>query len=277
MARATAYGSVLRGMIVLQLLITRMLTGFEAYFVAWIFNFTIPLLFCTLIALVGYPPSRPILFPPAPLALVNSKTGGIQSPSAGVLGSHDSATGAPENHKGEAVEKEASNFVNSFAQIALASASGKKDHGNPETDPLDASVPDPTNIAIAGPDAKDNAGGGKNTTKHDKTKQPMEDAMWTKMRPAMHVVGDVADGWERFAKYEILFIEPILLLTLSQCPIADRSISERHSTHEARRSPDSSPCDQYLYKLGHVYEDEYFLRRVWFLRRSCRLACFELA
>jgi len=27
----------------------------------------------------------------------------------------------------------------------------------------------------------------------------MEEAVWAKMRPAMHVVGDMADGWERFA------------------------------------------------------------------------------
>jgi hypothetical protein len=42
-----------------------------------------------------------------------------------VLGSHDSATGAPENHKGEAVEKEASNFVDGIASVAVSSATGK--------------------------------------------------------------------------------------------------------------------------------------------------------
>ncbi|MCJ1396907.1 hypothetical protein MMC11_000098 [Xylographa trunciseda] len=170
-----------------------------AYFIAWIFNLVVPLLTLTFIVLIAYPPSREFLFPPAPLALVNSKTGGIQSPMAGVLGSHDSVTGAPENHKGEAVEKEAGNFVNSFASIALSSASGKKDHGNPDSDPLNASIPDPTDMVVAGADAKDNTAGGSNTIKHDKTKQPMEDAMWTKMRPIMHVIGDIADGWERFA------------------------------------------------------------------------------
>ena len=153
-----------------------------------------------MIVLIAYPPSRPILFPPAPLALVNSKTGGVQSPKAGVLGSHDSVTGAPEKHKGEAVEQEASNFVTGFASIALSSATGKHDQSDPKSDPLDSSVPDPTNMALAGADAKDSTSGGTPTTKHDKTKQPMEDAMWTKMRPIMHVVGDIADGWERFAK-----------------------------------------------------------------------------
>lgn len=71
-----------------------------------------------------------ISFPPAPLALVDSKTGGVQSPKAGVLGSHDSATGAPEKHKGEAVEQEASNFVSSIGHIALSSAAGKHDQGD---------------------------------------------------------------------------------------------------------------------------------------------------
>ena len=138
---------------------------------------------------------------------------------AGVLGSHDSVTGAPENYKGEAVEKEAGNFVNSFASIALSSASGKKDHGNPDSDPLNTSIPDPTDIAVAGADAKDNTAGGSNTVKHDKTKQPMEDAMWTKMRPIMHVIGDIADGWERFAKYVALLslLESLAYLILVPC------------------------------------------------------------
>lgn len=157
-------------------------------------------MFMTLIVLIAYPPARPILFPPAPIALVSSKTGGVQSPKAGVLGSHDSATGAPETHKGEAVENEASNFVSSFAQIALSSATGKHDQGDPDTDPLGESVPDPSKMAIAGAEAKASAQGNTPAVKHDKAKQPMEDAMWIKMRPIMHVVGDIADGWERLAK-----------------------------------------------------------------------------
>jgi hypothetical protein len=82
-----------------------------------------PLVFLTLITLITYPPCRPVLFPPAPIAIVSGK-GGVQKPKAGVLGSHDSATGAPENHKGEAVEQEASNFVNGIASVALSSATG---------------------------------------------------------------------------------------------------------------------------------------------------------
>ena len=176
-----------------------------------------PTFFTALIVLIVYPPSRPILFPPAPLALVDSSTGGVQSPKAGVLGSHDSATGAPEKHQGEAVEQEASNFVTGIGSIALSSATGKNDRSEPSDDSLSKSVPDPTRLASAGATAKASAGGGmpasgevgQSTTSdetavaahHDRTKQPMEEAMWSKMRPAMHVLGDISDGWERFAKY----------------------------------------------------------------------------
>lgn len=168
---------------------------------AWIFDFLVPTFFTTLVVLIVYPPARSILFPPAPLALVSSETGGIQTPKAGVLGSHDSATGAPEKHQGMAVEQEAHNFVSGIGSIALSSAAGKHEQGDPESDPLDKSVPDPTRLATAGAEAKISATSGTSNVHHDKTKQPMEDAMWSSMRPVMHVLGDIADGWERFAKY----------------------------------------------------------------------------
>ncbi|KAG8525769.1 uncharacterized protein KY384_000529 [Bacidia gigantensis] len=169
------------------------------YAIAWVLNILMPLCFTTLVVLIVYPPSRAFLFPPAPLALVSASTGGVQSPKAGVLGSHDSATGAPEKHQGEAVEAEAHNFVTGIGSIALSSAAGKHDQGDPESDPVDSTVPDPTRLAAAGAEAKVNAAGGEPDAKHDKTKQPMEDAMWKQMRPIMHVIGDIADGWERFA------------------------------------------------------------------------------
>lgn len=120
-----------------------------------------------------------------------------------MLGSTDSATGAPENHKGEAVEAEASNFVNGIASVALSSATGK----HPQTEDEDAEgsatdlVPDPTAIAVGAANAKDRAEGGTPKASHDKTKVPVETAMWTKMRPIMHGLADVTDSWERFAKY----------------------------------------------------------------------------
>ncbi|MBE7181794.1 MAG: DUF3292 domain-containing protein, partial [Terriglobus roseus] len=135
------------------------------------------------------------------IALVDGKTGGVQKPMAGVLGSHDSATGAPENHQGEAVEAEASNFVNGIASVAISSAAGKHPQNDADDEnsnaPQDA-VPDPTAIATGAADAKDRAAGGKPSAKHDKTKVPMETALWTKMRPIMHGIADVSDTWERF-------------------------------------------------------------------------------
>jgi hypothetical protein len=174
-----------------------------AYFVAWALDLIMPLVAVTTIMLIMYPPARAVMFPPAPLALVSSETGGVQKPKAGTLGSHDSVTGAPENHKGEAVEQEASNFVNGIATVALSSATGKHPQGSPdgEDDEPGDSVPDPTAIAIGAADAKDKASGKTPSAHHDKTKVPMENAMWTKMRPIMHGLADVTDTWERFAKY----------------------------------------------------------------------------
>jgi hypothetical protein len=189
-----------------------------AYFVAWLFDFLVPLLSAVLVALIGFPQTREILFPPAPVSLVDSKTGGVQKPKAGVLGSHDSATGAPENHKGEAVEQEASNFVSGIASVALSSAAGKHPQGDPDSDENAATdaAPDPTALAMATSDAKDKARGGKTGAKHDKTKVPMETAMWSKMRPIMHALSTVADTWERLAKYVLHggLISEVVMLTL---------------------------------------------------------------
>ena len=170
----------------------------KAYSLAWILDLIVPLFFTTLVVLILVPSSRNIIFPPAPLALVSASSGGIQSPPAGVLGSHDSATGAPEKHQGVAVEQEAHNFVTGIGSIALSSAAGKHEQADPDSSPIGESIPDPTKIATVGAESKQTAAGGIPTESHDKTKKPMEDAMWTKMRPIMHVIGDIADGWERF-------------------------------------------------------------------------------
>jgi hypothetical protein len=192
----------------------------------------VPLFITTLILLVVYPPSRPFLFPPAPLALVDAKTGGIKKPTAGVLGSHGSLTGAPEKHHGEAVEQEAHNFVSSFGAIALSSAAGK--HTENEVQDSDSKTedltPDPTKLAMRAADAKDFASGADPSATQDKAKKPVEEAMWEKARPVMHTIGDVADVWERLAnalsptppfprnKHRLLLagsvLTPILLLSL---------------------------------------------------------------
>lgn len=118
-----------------------------------------------------------------------------------MLGSHDSVTGAPENHKGEAVEQEASNFVAGIANVALSSATGKHPMNDPGADGKgpQESIPDPSGMAGNLADARLSVSGKQTSTHQDKTKVPMETAMWNKMRPIMHVVGDIADTWERFA------------------------------------------------------------------------------
>lgn len=172
------------------------------YTLAWLFDFIVPLLSLTAIVLIVYPPSRDFLFPPAPLALVSASSGDVQKPKAGVLGSTDSATGAPENLKGEAVEAEASTFVTSITSVALASASGKHPSDDPVNSPnppaddaANKRVPDPTAIASGASAAREDAAGGM--TEH-KAKVSMETSVWTQMRPVMHGINDVSDSWERF-------------------------------------------------------------------------------
>ncbi|KAL9108328.1 MAG: hypothetical protein Q9227_006927 [Pyrenula ochraceoflavens] len=175
--------------------------GFCAvYFLAWLLDCIVPLLLVTLIILIAIPKSRVILFPPAPLALVNAKTGGAQKPKAGVLGSHDSVTGAPEKHSGEAVEQEASNLVSGIANVAITSAAGAHDQANPdnEENPVDSAIPgNAQDLGTALADHKNAAVG--EPVHHDKTKEPMQDALWKQMRPVMRALGDVSDGWERIA------------------------------------------------------------------------------
>lgn len=178
----------------------RTLSFAAAYFTAWLLDLIIPLLSSTLLILIVYPPARRIMFPPAPLALVDAKSGGLKKPSAGMLGSHDSATGAPEKHRGEAVEQEASNFVSGITSVALSSAAGKHPGDAAEDEGPGDAAPDPSAIAVGATEARSVSAGAKPEagSKHDKTKEPMEAAMWTKMRPIMHAIADVADTWERF-------------------------------------------------------------------------------
>ncbi|KAH6666401.1 hypothetical protein B0J14DRAFT_620514 [Halenospora varia] len=182
----------------------RTLAFLGVYTVAWATDFLVPTIIAFLMVLIVYPPARTYCFPPAPIALIDSKTGGVKKPNAGVLGSDNSLTGAPEKHQGEAVEQEASNFVNSFTSIAISSAAGKHPQGDPHGEEEGASsiedrAPDPTNLAMGAADAKEKSAGRQPNAIHDKTKEPMSAAMWSKTRPVMHIIADISDGWERFA------------------------------------------------------------------------------
>lgn len=87
------------------------------YIVAWLLDLLVPTIIAFMMVLIVYPPARQICFPPAPPSLIDSNTGGVQKPPAGVLASDDSITGAPEKHEGEAVEQEAHRFVTSISEV----------------------------------------------------------------------------------------------------------------------------------------------------------------
>ncbi|CAL5867521.1 uncharacterized protein PFLUO_LOCUS1740 [Penicillium psychrofluorescens] len=177
---------------------SRRTAGFCAvYSIAWMLDFLAPTCFAVLIALVIYPPCRPLLFPPAPIALVDKTTGGIQKPKAGVLGSHDSITGAPEKFKGEAAEQEASNLVASVASVAVGSAVGKHDQGIPEDAPLEG-VPDAMEIVSDTADAQSAAHGKVPLDSHDKTRQPVREAVMSAADLLMQMVSDLTDTYEKF-------------------------------------------------------------------------------
>jgi hypothetical protein len=87
------------------------------YTLAWLLDILGPTIVLFLMALIYSPEARDICFPGAPPSLIDSKTGGVKTPAAGVLASDDSVTGAPEKHKGEAVEQEAHSFVTSLSTV----------------------------------------------------------------------------------------------------------------------------------------------------------------
>ncbi|KAJ5773962.1 hypothetical protein N7457_008858 [Penicillium paradoxum] len=176
---------------------TSFCTALQVYFLSWLLDLLVPTMLATLIALVVYPPCRSRMFPPAPIALVNKDTGGVQKPKAGVLGSHDSITGAPEKFKGEAAEKEASNLVTSVASVAVGSAVGKHDPGVPDHAPFEKDVPDAMDLVANTADAQSAAHGGVPTDSHDKTRQPMRQSVMDAANFSMQVVGDITDTYEK--------------------------------------------------------------------------------
>ncbi|KAJ6083037.1 hypothetical protein N7467_007172 [Penicillium canescens] len=167
------------------------------YLAAWLLDLLAPTMLAALLALVVYPPLRPLMFPPAPIALVDKDTGGVQKPKAGILGSHDSITGAPEKFKGEAAEQEASNLVASVASVTVGSAVGKHDQGVPDDAPFEDDVPDAMDIVANTADAQSAAHGRVPTDTHDKTRQPMRQGVMDAANFAMQVVGDITDTYER--------------------------------------------------------------------------------
>ena len=95
----------------------RTLCFLGAYTIAWLADLLLPAMVLFVIILIAYPSARATCFPAAPASLTNYATGAVQKPFAGVLAS-DSVTGAPEKHRGEAVEQEASSFFTSIGTVS---------------------------------------------------------------------------------------------------------------------------------------------------------------
>lgn len=167
-----------------------------------------PLVLGTLMLIIASKQARHILFPPAPLALVNTSTGGIQKPQAGQLGTSDTLTGAPEKQEGEAAEEEAAHFVGNVRHL-VQKLVGMHESEQNEGDPLEGKIPKPARKAVRAVKGFDTSTGHA-TEDGGNTEQPMEEILWSKANPeilapiikkAPHVVGELVDNWERFAKY----------------------------------------------------------------------------
>lgn len=175
----------------------------KVYLLAWALDLLIAGFLATIIVLILRPDVRLIMFPPAPLGMVNYQTGGLSAPHAGILGSTDSATDAPENKRGEAVEKEASNFVTGIVAIAMNVLTDEDpQHASAQTGGGGGSggkLPSPNELATKVAVAKDKAG-GVDRPSQDKTKVAVQEIMWSQMRPIMHMLSVVSDMWERFVK-----------------------------------------------------------------------------
>ncbi len=206
--------------------------GFMAvYAVAWGLDLLVPAFLVMLMVLILSPRARLLLFPSAPIAAIDPKTGQAKVPKAGHLGSKHSLTGAAETFEGEAVEQEASNFVGALGSVALSTAAGKsankgaeattEDTDDDEIDSDDSEgallkrktstskkskkdpedkIPDPTNIAAVSHSAQAQAAGEKtgHPDKGDHTKKPMEEAIFASLAPFMHILNNICDDYERF-------------------------------------------------------------------------------
>lgn len=108
--------------------------------------------------------------------------------------SHDSLTGAPESHKGEAAEQEAKHLVDSVAAMAVESAAAKYGQTVVEDSSEVPAAPEPLLAIESAPD------GQPDDSPEDKTKKPMRSKAAKGTDKAMRVISDITDVYEQFAK-----------------------------------------------------------------------------
>lgn len=170
----------------------REIDSWQVYFIAWLSDRLIPTLLGVIVLLILCPPIRPFIFPAA-TAKPDSDTGDAKKSTNGIPDFHDSVTGAPEKHKGEAAEQEAANLVNSVANVAMESAAGKYGQGVAEDAPEEPDRPDTALLEIAADAQTEN-------TAADKTKKPMKKKVSRATDQTMRVLSDITDIYEKFAK-----------------------------------------------------------------------------
>ncbi|EGX96963.1 hypothetical protein CCM_01622 [Cordyceps militaris CM01] len=129
-------------------------------------------------------------------SIVDATTGGVQMPPAGVMATDTTITGAPESHKGEAVEQEAHSFIASFSKLIMSITSDKdQDKSAPEDDPSPGLAKLSGKIASA-KSKTDQDGQGANM---DKTADPMKHAIEDfDPKPLLDMLFELIDTWERF-------------------------------------------------------------------------------
>ncbi|RKL35780.1 hypothetical protein BFJ72_g8480 [Fusarium proliferatum] len=219
------------------------------YLAAWYLNFLMSTILTGLMAMLLSPKVRNTLFPPCPPAIVHYQGGHLIKPAAGILGTVDTATGAPESLKGEALEREASNFATGLVALSINTFVDKdpqhdeSQRGGGKT----VNLPDPRSLATRIATAKDIAAGVEKPS-WDKSKSPMQELMWSQMRPLMHWICRFCDIWERSAK--ILFRG---IPTDSQLTVALLRQSERDKAPlPPSPEPKSPPLDEPLVLNGNV-------------------------
>ncbi|OKP10202.1 hypothetical protein PENSUB_4376 [Penicillium subrubescens] len=164
------------------------------YFLSWYMNLLVPTLLSAMMALIMFPPIRPILFPSAPVVKdLNSPAGKNGQPE-----SQDSLTGAPESHKGEAAEQEAKNMIDSVATIAMESAAAKYGQAVPQD--LDEVPPESEGIDIANNPEEAVPG----DLGDDKTKKPVRTKVARGTDKAMRAISDITDIYEQFGNHSII-------------------------------------------------------------------------
>jgi hypothetical protein len=206
---------------------------FVTYFTAWFLDSAGTAFWLATLILVLSSRARHIAFPPAPRAMVDQMTGKMVPPGAGVLGSTDTMTGAPENMKGEALENEASNFVVSLCAIATDEMMQKDPEDTEQTrsEEIDQVVPSRlTQAMIAGKDKV----AGVDKPSQDKTKKPIQKMIWAQREVATKRLRAASDMFERFTKYYSIATSSRLVLNKSQSRGSKTTIRQRCTPSPAR-------------------------------------------